>query len=161
MAKFKDIKLNDIVTVEANSIRANFKILVVHYSTFLSRLEFVGLAESDIGSGHNILCLSGPQIAANVKNVIEAHKKNSKMGTIEHVAGLEKYSTLYLFYSNENENFKLISIKESGFVTQVNRANDFTSCKRCREPVYMAGPNQSDGSFICYSCRENPIRIYY
>lgn len=39
--------------------------------------------------------------------------------------------------------------------------NDFCSCKVCKTPHYMSAPNQKDGTFICYSCRDNPMRAYY
>lgn len=42
-----------------------------------------------------------------------------------------------------------------------NYKNDSCSCQVCKTPHYMAAPNQTDGTFICYSCRENPLRAYY
>lgn len=38
---------------------------------------------------------------------------------------------------------------------------DGCSCKVCREFYDMAVPNQPDGTLICYSCRQNPMRAYY
>lgn len=35
---------------------------------------------------------------------------------------------------------------------------DAMICNRCQEPVLQAAPNQSDGSFRCYSCKTNPFR---
>jgi hypothetical protein len=36
--------------------------------------------------------------------------------------------------------------------------NDGCSCEKCREFVPMAESNQSNGTFVCYSCRMNPFR---
>lgn len=35
---------------------------------------------------------------------------------------------------------------------------DGMACSRCKDFLFMAGPNQEDGSFKCFSCRENPYR---
>lgn len=45
---------------------------------------------------------------------------------------------------------------------KINSVTDFCKCDSCENIVHMAAPNQPDGkTFICYSCRENPIRKYY
>lgn len=36
--------------------------------------------------------------------------------------------------------------------------HDGMSCLRCKEFVFMAEPNQQDGTFKCYSCRQNKYR---
>ena len=33
-----------------------------------------------------------------------------------------------------------------------------SSCAKCKEFSRMSEPNQPDGKFICYSCRDNPWR---
>jgi len=38
---------------------------------------------------------------------------------------------------------------------------DGCNCKTCGQFTFMAAANQSDGTFKCYSCRNNPIRTYY
>ena len=37
-------------------------------------------------------------------------------------------------------------------------ALDGSTCKKCKDYCRMAQPNQEDGSFICFSCRNNPWR---
>jgi hypothetical protein len=38
--------------------------------------------------------------------------------------------------------------------TDKKQNKDGCNCKKCKELYEYAEPNQSDGSFICYSCRK-------
>lgn len=41
---------------------------------------------------------------------------------------------------------------------KVKRDPDGCSCIKCKEFCHMAEPNQEDGSFKCFVCRDNPYR---
>jgi hypothetical protein len=43
----------------------------------------------------------------------------------------------------------------------IDSANDGCFCNSCKEWYYMAISNQPDGTMICYSCRSNPLRMFY
>ena len=43
-------------------------------------------------------------------------------------------------------------------IASVHETMDGLSCKICREFYQYASSNQSDGTLICYSCRQNPYR---
>jgi hypothetical protein len=45
-----------------------------------------------------------------------------------------------------------------GMVYSIVQKLDGLCCERCQEFVPMAAPNQIDGSFLCWSCRDNPYR---
>lgn len=45
-----------------------------------------------------------------------------------------------------------------GFVVRVHRILDGMICDHCGEFFHLAGVNQPDEGFICYSCRVNPYR---
>ncbi len=42
------------------------------------------------------------------------------------------------------------------FLDKKNKKIDGMHCKKCQTFYHYAEPNQSDGSMICYSCRQNP-----
>lgn len=42
--------------------------------------------------------------------------------------------------------------------TKAPPVGDSLICTGCKEPVLQAAPNMADGSFKCYSCRNNPYR---
>ena len=44
---------------------------------------------------------------------------------------------------------------------QRDPATDGCNCLVCGQFAAMACANQADGQFICYSCREQPLRRYY
>ena len=54
-----------------------------------------------------------------------------------------------------NEN--IVYIQEN-LVCLVHDKMDGLSCKICREFYRYSEANQSDGTLICYSCRQNPYR---
>lgn len=58
---------------------------------------------------------------------------------------------------------KWISDLEIFDVTEIKRdaCLDFCTCKVCRTPIQYAEPNQPDNTFICFSCKTNPMRAYY
>ncbi len=43
-------------------------------------------------------------------------------------------------------------------IIRISRKQDGMSCCNCDEFYDKAGPNQEDGSLICWSCRQNPYR---
>lgn len=157
---FCDIKLNDIITIEKDGFKSNFKIIVIHNNPLLSRIEVVGSLEDKVDVKFSALCLSADMIVNNVNNIITQINNKTVNNTIEHVPDLDTYKTLYVFNSAD-WSIKLININSSNISPSIKRENDFATCNSCDDRVYMAGPNQPDGSFICYSCRSNPIRIFY
>lgn len=55
------------------------------------------------------------------------------------------------------QHYHIVSVR-----TKIDSVTDFCKCDSCENIVHMAAPNQPDGkTFICYSCRQNPIRKYY
>src|SRR5208282_3976523 len=54
-------------------------------------------------------------------------------------------------YLNEN----IVHITERQIASIVTQ-DEGVNCKICKEFARFAGPNQTDGSFICYSCKINP-----
>lgn len=42
--------------------------------------------------------------------------------------------------------------------TEISRQCGGSACLKCKTFVTMAEPNQPNGTFICYSCRQNPFR---
>jgi len=51
----------------------------------------------------------------------------------------------------------ILYIRE-GFVYKVKSVIDGCSCDKCKDFFYQAAPNQENGRFICWSCRNNPYR---
>lgn len=52
---------------------------------------------------------------------------------------------------------RIVYIQEN-MIYQVNSILDGMCCAKCSEFYRMAGPNQDDGTMICYACRFNPYR---
>jgi len=73
--------------------------------------------------------------------------KDSKVAD-QYVCKKLQINTKYL-----NENIVYIS---EHMVAAIVKKDEGCSCKICKEYKRFAGPNQDDGSFICYSCRINP-----
>lgn len=71
-----------------------------------------------------------------------------------------KEESLSLGLKKEHIGMKAVSItnKKIARVETVNTQEDGMVCNKCNKFIYMAGPNQEDGAFICYSCRDNPYR---
>jgi hypothetical protein len=44
----------------------------------------------------------------------------------------------------------------SSLIASVVFRDDSLKCKKCKQPFTYAEPNQPDGTFICYGCRQNP-----
>ena len=63
------------------------------------------------------------------------------------------------------DNKLVINLKPNhitGLRVKLSPDKDFCKCESCENIVHMAAPNQPDGkTFICYSCRQNPIRKFY
>jgi hypothetical protein len=51
----------------------------------------------------------------------------------------------------------IVYIQEN-MICRVASILDGMNCSSCREFFAMAGPNQEDGTLICYACRFNPYR---
>jgi hypothetical protein len=41
--------------------------------------------------------------------------------------------------------------------TETSRQSGGSVCLKCKTFINMAEPNQPNGTFICYSCRQNPF----
>lgn len=53
----------------------------------------------------------------------------------------------------------VIRMPEAMVIKSLTRPfEDSLNCDKCKEPVLQASPNMADGSFRCYSCRNNPYR---
>ena len=46
----------------------------------------------------------------------------------------------------------------TNLIYKISSQIDGMRCKKCEEFCHMAACNQSDGSFICWGCRNNPYR---
>lgn len=53
------------------------------------------------------------------------------------------------------EQFAYISFS---FILNIKSFLDGLHCKKCKEFIDMAEPNQPDGTIICWSCKNNPYR---
>ena len=53
---------------------------------------------------------------------------------------------------------KAVAIKQDKIIRSIkkNSNQDGMSCIKCKKFCHMAGANQSDGTLICWSCRDNP-----
>lgn len=71
---------------------------------------------------------------------------------LKKIPNFEEFIYADVLHENNCLRKPITQAKSSGF--------DGSNCKSCREPVYMAGPNQTDGSFVCYSCKQNPYRNF-
>src|ERR1700690_2875770 len=79
------------------------------------------------------------------------------ISVIDTVSNIENYySELVVWISIR----QIISVPPPISNKSISTKNDFCTCKSCQDNICMAGPNQSDGSFIWFSCRNNPIRIF-
>jgi hypothetical protein len=47
---------------------------------------------------------------------------------------------------------------QGDLVCRINSILDGMNCSNCGDFFQMAGPNQPDGTLICYACRFNPYR---
>lgn len=51
----------------------------------------------------------------------------------------------------------ILYIRE-GFVYKVKSEVDGCTCDKCKDFFYQAAPNQDNGTFLCWECRQNPYR---
>lgn len=66
------------------------------------------------------------------------------------VPNLSDYRGHYVRWLNDDRVNKIIKLGPDG-----------CGCQVCKEFYNMAVPNQPDGTLVCYSCRQNPMRAYY
>jgi len=52
---------------------------------------------------------------------------------------------------------EVVYISES-LVYKIVSQMDGCQCSRCKEFSYKAAPNQKDGTFLCWRCRDDPFR---
>lgn len=55
---------------------------------------------------------------------------------------------------------KGITLMEDRMYTlkSIEKGSDGIFCANCQQFFYMAEPNQTDGTFVCFQCRTNPWR---
>lgn len=70
---------------------------------------------------------------------------------------LDKYKRAVLGIDPKYVGEELIYIQEN-LVAAVEARLDGMTCKVCREFFPYARANQTDGTLICFSCRQNPYR---
>jgi len=73
--------------------------------------------------------------------------------------GFEIHPDIYKFLSKGIRWISLNHVIESTTDAIVAVKTNFTQCHKCSDWVYMAGPNQKDGTFVCRPCREDPYRF--
>ena len=121
----------------------------------------------------------GDRIDCRIKEaeIVSSYKDYDQIKTFEIVAfdkgGYYLYVPPYLSLRNtftiDEAQCKTLSIDlrflnrkgvyiKGGMVYKVNMVFDGTKCCRCHDFVHMAGPNQLDGTFLCWSCRGDPFR---
>jgi hypothetical protein len=73
------------------------------------------------------------------------------------INNLEDYGEFdcILLYNKSEEDFEVID------ELKVKAHSGGCRCKGCQIFNEYAEPNQEDNSFICYSCKTNPMRLYY
>lgn len=147
-----NIKLGDYITAKIDGNTAEFKVVLYHEVMHNSNLM---IEVACIANGKIDPLFDKSVHAVPLKNVLDLQNKylaQSKKGTIIWTDEFSSNKKVYWFRDHQ-----IVST----YVAPIKPENDFCVCKSCHEPIYMAGPNQEDGSFICYPCRDNPIRIYY
>ena len=82
-----------------------------------------------------------------------------KYYSIRHTWKIEQSHMEDCNISNKYKGRKAIAVpieKISKVIRKTPVEQDGMICAKCNEFHYMAGPNQSDGTLICYSCRNKP-----
>jgi NAD-dependent SIR2 family protein deacetylase len=69
----------------------------------------------------------------------------------------DKYQCKSLNIDKKFLDEKIIYIQES-MIYKIHAVLDEMHCSNCGEFFQMATPNQSNGTLLCWSCRENPYR---
>jgi hypothetical protein len=69
----------------------------------------------------------------------------------------DKYLSKRLGIDKKFLNERVIYIQTSA-IYKISTILDGCFCAKCEEFFPMAGPNQEDGTLICWSCRVNPYR---
>lgn len=69
----------------------------------------------------------------------------------------DKYQCKALGIDQKFLNEEMIYV-QGNMIAAVHETMDGIVCKICREFYQYATSNQSDGTLICYSCRQNPYR---
>lgn len=112
-------------------------ILVSPYSSWDEEVDLTVLALDDDSKG----CFVYVPDYVYLKGTTEINKYNIKaLGILPKYVGC---FCLYVSFAN---------------ISRISRRLDGMNCSRCHDFCYQADSNQDDGSFICWSCRENPYR---
>lgn len=92
-----------------------------------------------------VLC-SGTGISPNEILVEENVKELRTSKHCSSISNLENYMGKKIRWVSDAE------------VIKVWYGSDFFQCCKCKDWIYLGGSNQSDGSMICYPCRQDPYR---
>lgn len=97
-----------------------------------------------------------------LKNWAQEHDINYKIADTDPTdEGLDKTGGfLSWIVRNGNANLDLLSLLDRLDVFLINRGKRTTPdglfCQKCATFCSLAEPNQEDGGFICYTCRNRP-----
>lgn len=121
-------------------VRGN-TLIPLKYDTWDAELAFELIGYDPMVSIYILLCPRYYSIKGSWTITLE--QINANIGLDAKYKGKEAVSVT---------NSKVIRIESN----QTNE--DGMMCVKCNKFIYMAGPNQDDGSFMCYACRHNPYR---
>lgn len=102
------------------------------------------------------------QLAALIKQWAQAHTKDWQIDNPDLTdQGMKRSSQALDWVLKQGDtNLDLLSLLNDleKFLEQKKKRSlaDGMYCKICKQFYDFAEPNQSDGSLICYTCRENP-----
>lgn len=83
-------------------------------------------------------------------------------GVYEDEIGMKRIANMEAFVGKKHTWIDIHSIVGFDEVPATKRQEiDGSNCKCCKFFVQWASANQPDNTFLCFSCKSNPIRQYY
>lgn len=160
-----DYKLGDIVLIridEHHNIRTAHKLTVPAY-----RCQIIAIYDSDNGCYDDSVMISvidpsyyfmkgGYIEKLSIINYQNLYVPDKHVVSIANITTYDGTPCAWIFPKEIVE-----IVKEETQSNCRDPETDFCTCKVCKIPYPMAEPNQEDGTLICWSCRNYPLRAYY
>lgn len=73
---------------------------------------------------------------------------------IDIIDALDEYDCNYGYLVYEDENMDMMILSSDSEIQIKSRVSTGLGCKRCHDFNSFAEPNQPDGSYVCFSCRQ-------
>lgn len=161
-----DFKLGDMVSVTPTKFQVNSRSVGAVVELMAIAIYTDGTPITDKNT--YVCCLvdrniypdldSSPLSVTQLNASITSLNNSGSQIVLSTVKDFDKYHGQNILWATVSTN-KVTSVASKP--AKVIRKNDFCNCKSCKETVLMAEPNQSDGTFVCWSCRNYPMRNYY